>query len=143
MNMGLVSQQSHGTGRPAATAIDVGDVRLGGRVAEGALADDLDLVIPSFQDLVRDAGPGPGQDPVQMHAQDPHQLLEKLEAAVAAAPEPLAQVAFGLCRAPIVQEPTQVLSEEIGPSDGAVQLRYCKAGRINTARSWGHYTGSG
>jgi hypothetical protein len=99
--------------------IDVGNVRPGGLVAEGAMADDFDLVIHSFQGPVRHADPSPGQDAVQMRAQGPHQLLEGREAAVAGAPEPLAQVALGPRRAAIGPEPAQVLLEEIRFDDGA------------------------
>src|SRR6266498_3963676 len=73
---------------PRATVIDVGDIHPGCPVAEGTMADHLDLVVHAFQGAVGDADTGPRQDPIQMAPEHPRQFLKGLEAAVAGAPEP-------------------------------------------------------
>jgi hypothetical protein len=76
----------------SAAMVDVGDVRPSGPVAKGPMTDLLDLVVHPLQGAVGDADASPGEDPGEVGAKHPSQLLEGGKAAMARSPEPLAQM---------------------------------------------------
>jgi hypothetical protein len=56
------------------------------------MADDLDPVVPAFERAVADTELRPDQHAVEMGAQQPGEFLERLQTAVAGAPEPLQEM---------------------------------------------------
>lgn len=65
-----------------------------------------------------------------MTAQHPGELLERFEATVTGAPEPLQQVAARPCCAPIAPEATEILFEEVGSHDRTVEAEQRRKSRV-------------
>src|SRR6266849_5174089 len=104
----------------SAAVVDVRHVGPRRAVAVGTMADDLDLVVHAFEGAVTDPELDPDQDAIEMSAEHPGQLLERGEAAVAGAPEPLQEMPARPRGAAVRPKATEILLEEVRLHDGAV-----------------------
>lgn len=85
------------------------------------MADRLDLIVHPLHGPIGNPDAGPGQHPVEVGAEHPSELLERLQPTMAGAPEPLAQVGLRPSGAAVVPKTTEVFLEEIALDDGTVQ----------------------
>jgi hypothetical protein len=76
----------------SAAVIDRSREVLHGSETERAMADQLDLVIHSFERAVGDSQPSPRQDPLKMSAELANELLEGLESRAHGGVHPATQV---------------------------------------------------
>src|SRR6202162_552997 len=93
---------------------------LDGTEAEGAMADQLDLVIHAFERAVGNPQPGPGQDAIEMSAELANELLEGLESRAHGRVHPATQVVGTSTRLAVFPEELKGLLEVIGPDDGRI-----------------------
>lgn len=96
-----------------------GDV-LEGAKSKGAVADQLDLVVHTFQRAIGDPQPGPGQDAIEMSSQPPNQLLERLQPRVHRRMHPTLQMPFGASRLTVAPEELKNFLEAVSPDDGRI-----------------------
>ena len=91
--------------------VNIGGVGPRRPVPVGAMADDLDLVVHALERAVAHAQFRPDEYPVEMGPQHPGEFLERHEATVAGAPEPLQKVPARPGRTAVGPEAAQILFE--------------------------------
>src|SRR5215470_2157737 len=100
--------------------IDRGREMLNGAKPEGAVTDQLDLVVHPFERAIGDPQLSPGQNPVEMSPQPSNQVPERLESGAHGRVHPALQMLFGPSGLTVAPKELKGFLQVIGADDGRV-----------------------
>src|SRR5215471_21825962 len=100
--------------------VDSGGEMLNGSKTEGAMADQLDLVIHSFERAIGDSPSSPSQDAVEMGPQPANQFFERLEPGAHGRMHPALQMLLGPGGLTVGPEELESFLEVVSAHEGCI-----------------------